>query len=298
MRFPSFLLCCHNSGTYDHNSLILSEEVPTPKAAPKATKAVKSKATAEPASKTSTGNKRKASAGPQPYSDAAAFDLFSTYADEDNEDFIGPSGFERLCEDAELSLDGTQPLIVSWLFKPESDTPEMMSIQQKAWIAGCKNLKISSLPALKQAVSDLESLLIMNVPKSKSASKAEPYDQTVYRSYTQDPKAALKKLYSFCFTLAKPEASKNIEMETAVAMWSVLLSTRYPLINEIIDFINENGGYKAANKDLWSMMFEFVNTVEPNLTGYEADGAWPSVIDAFVEWKQAKLSLGEHVVVD
>jgi DCN1-like protein 4/5 len=184
------------------------------------------------------------------------------------------------------------------LFKPESDTPEMMSIQQKAWIAGCKNLKISSLPLLKQAVSDLESLLIMNVPKSKSASKAEPYDQTVYRSYTQDPKAGLQKLYSFCFTLAKPEASKNIEMETAVAMWSVLLSTRYPLINEIIDFINENGGYKAANKDLWSMMFEFVNTVKPNLTGYEVDGAWPSVIDAFVEWKQAKLSSGEDVVVE
>ncbi|KAJ7090338.1 hypothetical protein B0H15DRAFT_260359 [Mycena belliarum] len=46
------------------------------------------------------------------------------------------------------------------------------------------------------------------------------------------------------------------------------------------------GTYKATNKDLWSMMLEFCRTVKPTLQDYEADGAWPTLLDDFVAWRK------------
>ena len=78
-------------------------------------------------------------------------------------------------------------------------------------------------------------------------------------------------------------------METATALWSVLLVPKYPLMSEVIEFINtKEGTYKAANKDLWAMMLEFCETVNPNLSDYERDGAWPTLLDDFVSWKKSK----------
>ncbi|KAJ7915515.1 potentiating neddylation domain-containing protein, partial [Mycena leptocephala] len=81
-------------------------------------------------------------------------------------------------------------------------------------------------------------------------------------------------------------------METSTAFWSVLLVPQYPLMSEVLEFIAEKGSYKATNKDLWSMMLEFCRTVKPTLHDYEADGAWPTLLDDFVAWKKAKLGNG------
>jgi len=111
--------------------------------------------------------------------------------------------------------------------------------------------------------------------------------KTEFRKLCADIKTSFRAFYSFCFTLVKPEQSKNIDMETASALWSVLLVPKYPLMGEVVDFINERlNTYKAANKDLWSMMLEFCETVNPNLSDYESDGAWPTLLDNFVQWKK------------
>ncbi|EEB87284.1 hypothetical protein MPER_15440 [Moniliophthora perniciosa FA553] len=53
-------------------------------------------------------------------------------------------------------------------------------------------------------------------------------------------------------------------------------------MTEILDFINEKGTYKAANKDLWVMMLEFLETVKPTLEDYdEGGGAWTYVVGRF-----------------
>ncbi|KDR81894.1 hypothetical protein GALMADRAFT_59098, partial [Galerina marginata CBS 339.88] len=39
-----------------------------------------------------------------------------------------------------------------------------------------------------------------------------------------------------------------------------------------LDCVQERGTYKATNKDLWTMMLEFCETVKPSLEDYEADG--------------------------
>jgi DCN1-like protein 4/5 len=42
-------------------------------------------------------------------------------------------------------------------------------------------------------------------------------------------------------------------------------------------------------------MLEFCKTVGPNLDNYEAEGAWPSLLDDFVSWKQEQT--GDNKIV-
>ncbi|KAF8162868.1 Cullin binding-domain-containing protein [Crassisporium funariophilum] len=158
-----------------------------------------------------------------PFTHQRALDLFKTYADGDDANVIGPEGFERLCAEADIPLDGALPLILAW----QMESKEMAKITKEEWVKGTSSLKY-----------------------------------------------------------------------TSVALWSVLLVPKYPIMAEVLEFINERGSYKATNKDLWSMMLEFCETVNPNLQDYEADGAWPTLLDDFVIWKKSRAVNGIAGKVD
>ncbi|KAJ4488567.1 DUF298-domain-containing protein [Lentinula aciculospora] len=207
-------------------------------------------------------------------------------------------------------MAGALPLILAW----QLDSKEMGKFTQNEWLKATSKLKISSLPPLVTALSDLDNLLILNQSLVKSNPKTDPYDRGTYLNYARNIKEAYQRLYMFCFNLAKPEQSKNIDMEvtsftacfainlfanislstnakTSAALWSVILSPKYPVMQEVLEFISENESvYKATNKDLWTMMLEFCETVKPDLQDYESDGAWPTLLDDFVEWKKAKVT--------
>lgn len=241
----------------------------------------------------------------EPYTPQRAQVLFSSFADEDDRDVIGPGGLEKLCTEADIPLDGAQPLILAWQLR----SSEMGKFTKAEWLHGLGLLEISSLPVLAQALRELEELLIRDkqalirsastssqAKKRGSTSAKEPYNRTRYREYASDPKTAFADLYLFCFALAKPPQARNIDLETAMALWSVLLAPRYPIINDLITFLPEKGTYKGANKDIWNMVHEFCRAVDPSLSNYEADGAWPSLLDDFVVWKKGKTDDGVEPV--
>ncbi|KAF9009457.1 DUF298-domain-containing protein [Cyathus striatus] len=166
----------------------------------------------------------------------------------------------------------------------------MGKISKEEWVKGTSTLKISTPAQLSLAVTELNNLLIRDMSPLKKISN-DKYDRTQYVGYAKDTKAAFNKLYLFCFALVKPEQSKNIDMETSTALWSVLLVPKYPMMSEVLEFIAEKeGSYRATNKDLWSMMLEFCQTIKPDLQDYETDGAWPTLLDDFVAWKKAKMT--------
>ncbi|EGN96256.1 hypothetical protein SERLA73DRAFT_154631 [Serpula lacrymans var. lacrymans S7.3] len=257
------------------------------------------------------------------------FTLFTHFAsassptpDDGIPDYIGPEGFELLCNEANLPLSGALPLILAW----QLGAGEMGRIKKDEWVNGLSRLRISSVPVLSLALYDLEDLLLLgktpltlpssaktaaagpppvkgrkrgaasnvtaggnrNSRTSKGSAAGEPYNRTLYFNYASDKKKAFGELYQFCFALAKPPQGRNIDIETAIAFWSVLLTPQYPIITEVIEFLNEKGTYKGANKDLWSMMLEFCRTVDIHLEGYEMDGAWPTLLDDFVSWQKHK----------
>lgn len=63
--------------------------------------------------------------------------LFRIYADEDDPSVVGPEGFERLCADAGLPLEGALPLILAWQF----GASEMAKITRSEWDAGTTELR-------------------------------------------------------------------------------------------------------------------------------------------------------------
>lgn len=65
--------------------------------------------------------------------------------------------------------------------------------------------RLSSLPLLKRAITDLECLLVMGKSAPKQPANAVSYNMNTYRSYENEKRTGLQKLYLFCFTLAKPE---------------------------------------------------------------------------------------------
>ncbi|KAG6874053.1 hypothetical protein C0995_006910 [Termitomyces sp. Mi166 len=126
----------------------------------------------------------------EPYSAERAHVLFKNYEDSDEPNTIGADGFARLCDDAEMAMEGALPLILAWQF----GTKEMMKITEEEWRKGTGSLKISNLPALTVAVRDLEELLILDKPAPSKKSKKDVYDKTAYWKYSQDRKDCLSSL--------------------------------------------------------------------------------------------------------
>ncbi|RDX52739.1 DUF298-domain-containing protein [Lentinus brumalis] len=236
----------------------------------------------------------KAPTKPEPYSEQRAKELFKTYEDPETPGEIGPEGFEKLCTDLDISLEGALPLVLAW----QLHATEMAKFKETEWMQGTGELRASNPHTLALVLHDLEDLLLLDKPpiqSSTSAAKkkgtvasdaAEPYNRAKYYKYVADKNKAFRELYNFCFALAKPPTSRNIDMDTASAFWSVLVAPKHPIMKDILEFISEKGTYKGVTKDLWSMMLDFCTTMQPDLSNYSTDEAWPSMLDDFVAWKK------------
>ena len=80
---------------------------------------------------------RKQPAKPEPYSDSRARKLFKTYEDPDTPGEIGPEGFEKLCGDLEISLEGALPRVLAW----QLHATEMAKFKESEWMQGTSELR-------------------------------------------------------------------------------------------------------------------------------------------------------------
>jgi len=213
-----------------------------------------------------------------PYDPSRAQALYNQYAETG--DGIGAEGFEQLCAAAELDMAGAAPLLFAWAFKCTS----MASISKDEWRAGSAALKVDTPAKLRVVVADLDRHLFN--PNAHVSAKAV-YARDGLPQLAQSRDEAFGAFYGFCFNLVKG-TGRSIDAEYATGLWGVLLVPRYPVAASFVEFVQEKG-WKGVTKDLWSMLLEFCQTIDPSLSNFEADGAWPSAIDEFVVWKKEKL---------
>ena len=74
---------------------------------------------------------------PEPYSEARARKLFKAYEDPDTPGEIGPEGFEKLCADLDISLEGALPLVLAW----QMHATEMAKFKESEWMRGTGELR-------------------------------------------------------------------------------------------------------------------------------------------------------------
>lgn len=84
-----------------------------------------------------------------------------------------------------------------------------------------------------------------------------------------------------------------MDIETAKAMLQLLLSKAWPLYSDFAEFMQQTKA-RVINKDQWNNIFEFSKTIHTDLSNYSIDGAWPVLLDDFVDFlllkKQAMTS--------
>jgi DCN1-like protein 1/2 len=93
-----------------------------------------------------------------------------------------------------------------------------------------------------------------------------------------------REIYNFAFTWAREKGQKSLSLETAIGMWQLLFAERnWPLLDHWCQFLQVRHN-KAISRDTWAQLLEFVKSIDPQLSNYDDEGAWPYLIDEFVEY--------------
>ncbi|XP_060193761.1 defective in cullin neddylation protein AAR3 [Lycium barbarum] len=90
------------------------------------------------------------------------------------------------------------------------------------------------------------------------------------------------RFYDFVFFVCRENGQKNITISKAVAAWKIVLAGRFRLLDHWCNFVEKNQRYNIS-EDTWQQVLAFSRSVHENLEGYDREGAWPVLIDDFVE---------------
>lgn len=171
-------------------------------------------------------------------------------------DEIDPSGIERLCHQLELAPDSLEVLVFAW----RAGAKRMGYLTKEEWSNAQKHFNCDSPNKLR---NDLK---------------------TFCRSIHFESQNA-KLLHRFGFDFCREENRKILDKDTATVMLHCLMTTRWLLIGKFSDYF-KNSTYRGMNRDQWNNVFEFAKTFGEfrDTSLYDPDGAWPVMIDEFVQY--------------
>lgn len=120
--------------------------------------------------------------------------------------------------------------------------------------------------------------------------------------------ALFKKVYRYAFIAGRERDHKALSLENAIIYWGMLfskpgwewISENHNWLDHWKEFLGEKWT-RTVNKDMWNMILEFAvkSKEDETLSFWSEDGAWPSVIDDFVEWlKQRGIGVTQSMDVD
>ena len=179
--------------------------------------------------------------------------LFSRYKSSTSED-IEREGIQDFCSD--LGIDPLDPviLVIAYNFKAE-----VMGIFKKSeFVEGLKRLGCDSISKLQAKLQELRKCLS---------------DSSQFRL-----------IYNYIFIFTRESGCRNLNLEIAIAMWRLLLLDKFPFIEKWIEFLENRGKRYDISKDTWEMLLDFLEIMQRDgISGYDANSAWPTLIDEFVE---------------
>ena len=97
--------------------------------------------------------------------------------------------------------------------------------------------------------------------------------------------------FAFRYCLTDP-SQKIIDLETAGQMLSLALPEGCHHKKAIMEFLATQREYKVVNADQWKGIGRFVREVGPGCADFDDDGAWPLLLDNYVEWVRKKNAEG------
>uniref|UniRef100_A0A0A0K3L5 Defective in cullin neddylation protein n=1 Tax=Cucumis sativus TaxID=3659 RepID=A0A0A0K3L5_CUCSA len=172
-------------------------------------------------------------------------ELYNRYKDS-YVDMILADGISLLCDDLQVDPQDIVMLVVSWHMKANT----MCEFSKQEFIDSLERFR-ERIPYMRSELKD---------------------DQK------------FREIYNFAFGWAKEKGQKSLALDTAIGMWQLLFAEKqWLLVDHWCQFLQARHN-KAISRDTWSQLLEFARTVEPTLSNYDAEGAWPYLIDEFVEY--------------
>ncbi|GIY61637.1 DCN1-like protein 4 [Caerostris extrusa] len=184
--------------------------------------------------------------------------LETEYADPNDPDVITPESMEKFCEDIGVEPENVVMLVLAW----KMDAKQMGFFTRTEWFRGLSDLECDSIEKIRNKIDYLRSLL--NEP------------------------IVFKNIYRYAYDFARDREQRSMDMETAKAMLQLLLGRSWHMYGSFHQFLEQQTRYRVINKDQWCNILEFSRTILADLSNYDEDGAWPVLLDEFVEWYKTK----------
>uniref|UniRef100_A0A2K5QTI8 DCN1-like protein n=1 Tax=Cebus imitator TaxID=2715852 RepID=A0A2K5QTI8_CEBIM len=84
--------------------------------------------------------------------------------------------------------------------------------------------------------------------------------------------------YQFTFNFAKNLGQKGLDLEM-----NSVLSGRYKFLDLWNNFLLEHHK-QSIPKDIWNLLLDFSTMIADDMSNYDEEGAWPVLINDFVEF--------------
>lgn len=187
--------------------------------------------------------------------------LFQRYKDP-HEDKITTDGMIQFLNDLNLPPDSRLVLIIAWKFKASTQC----EFTKAEFIQGMTELGCDGPDKLKNKCGLLEQEIRDTVK--------------------------FKDLYQFTFNYAKNPGQKSLDLDMAIEYWKIVLSGRFKFLDLWCKFLQEHHK-RSIPKDTWNLLLDFSNLIDDDMSNYDEEGAWPVLIDDFVEYSRPIIQ-GQH----
>ncbi|EKD19851.1 putative defective in cullin neddylation protein 1 [Drepanopeziza brunnea f. sp. 'multigermtubi' MB_m1] len=197
--------------------------------------------------------------------------LFEKYRANDLEGLTSVNGTMQYCNDIGVGLENAEHLVLFEIIK----APTAGEMSKAEFVDAWKKIGADSIQKQAAYVASQVKLLSTDL-------------------------ALFKRVYRWTFISAKDKNQKALPLETGLTYWKVIFSP--PGMEWCTDVTNwcdlwveflQKNWTKSVNKDMWNQTEAFFEKVmvDPTLSFWSEDSAWPGVIDQFVEYAQREKGL-------